>query len=129
MIYKLVLCRCHTSGPTSIDTRRLLPNYLATYLPMMSVLILNPLLYKTSLSDMERSITAASGQFTNRERKIMDTLAFKFSIINMVFYVCWFPNTINAILLWALWIHLPVKCIIIIWYLMVCTLTLCWFRL
>lgn len=63
---------------------------------------------------------ASSGQFTSREREIIDAIKMKFFIINIVFYICWIPNLINGILLWTLWFHLPATWIITIWYIMVC---------
>lgn len=68
---------------------------------------------------MQSVVITSSGQFTIRERNIMDAVKIKFSLINIVFYVCWIPNLINGILLWILWFHLPVEIIISIWYIMV----------
>lgn len=70
---------------------------------------------------MERIITASSGQFTSRERDIMDAIKMKFCVINVVFYICWIPNLINGVLLWTLWFHLPEGWIITLWYIMVST--------
>lgn len=82
-------------------------------------MIANPYLYCYSSKDMERIITGSSGQFTSRERDIMDAIKIKFSIINIVFYICWIPNLLNGILLWTLWFHLPATWIISLWYIMV----------
>lgn len=82
-------------------------------------MIANPCLYHHSTKDMERIITGISGQCTSRERDIIDAIKFKFFIINIIFYICWIPNLINAILLWTLWFDLPVDFIIATWYAMV----------
>lgn len=100
---------------------RILPNYFATYIPITVVMVANPCLYRHSSKDMERIITTSSGQFTSRERDIIDAIKMKFSIINVVFYICWVPNLINGVLLWTLWFHLPAAWIISLWYIMVCT--------
>ncbi|GLV34126.1 hypothetical protein CBL_00055 [Carabus blaptoides fortunei] len=109
---------CHTATSLSTALLRILPNYFATYLPIAVVMIANPVLYKSSTRDMECLITSSMGQFTSRERDVMDTIKIKFSLINLVFYICWIPNLINGILLWTLWFHLPIKVIITVWYIM-----------
>lgn len=127
IIGKCFCLSCHTSSSLSDAVSRILPNYLATYVAIATVMIANPCLYRCSTRDMERIITTSSGQFTSRERDIMDAIKMKFSIINVVFYICWIPNLLNGILLWTLWFHLPATWIISIWYIMVrpnCTLSL-----
>lgn len=104
---------------------RILPNYFATYIPITIVMIVNPILYKSATKDMERVITAISGQFTSKEREIMDSVKIKFLLINLVFYVCWVPNLINGILVWVLWFQIPINVIIIVWYVMVRFLKKC----
>ncbi|XP_019866608.1 G-protein coupled receptor 143 isoform X2 [Aethina tumida] len=109
---------CHTSSSLRTAIYRILPNYIATYVPIATVMIANPCLYKDSIRDMQRIITSTSGQFTSRERDIIDAVKLKFSVINIVFYICWVPNLVNGILLWTLWFHLPATCVIVIWYIM-----------
>ncbi|KAJ8941228.1 hypothetical protein NQ318_015660 [Aromia moschata] len=109
---------CHTSSSLHTAVLRILPNYFATYIPIATVMIANPCLYHHSTKDMEKIITSTSGQFTSREREIIDAIKIKFSVINVVFYICWIPNLINGILLWTLWFHLPAGCVISIWYVM-----------
>ncbi|KAJ8931711.1 hypothetical protein NQ314_015358 [Rhamnusium bicolor] len=114
----LLFFSCHTSTSLHTALLRILPNYIATYIPIATVMIANPCLYRHSTKDMERIITSTSGQFTSRERDIIDAIKIKFSVINMIFYFCWTPNLINGILLWALWFHLPASCVITTWYIM-----------
>ncbi|XP_044272227.1 G-protein coupled receptor 143-like isoform X2 [Tribolium madens] len=109
---------CHTASSLNAAILRILPNYIATYVPVATVMIANPYLYHHSSKDMEEIITSASGQFTSREREILDAIKIKFSVINFVFYLCWVPNLLNGILLWTLWFHLPAEWIIAIWYIM-----------
>lgn len=117
---------CHTATNLSTALLRILPNYIVTYVPILIVMIANPILYRSSTKDMEFLITSSLGQLTSRERDVMDTIKIKFSLINIVFYLCWIPNLINGILLWTLWFNLPIKGIIIVWYIMVrrCTFVL-----
>ncbi|CAH1114086.1 unnamed protein product [Psylliodes chrysocephalus] len=108
---------CHMPSPFSTTITRILPNYIATYIPIATVMIANPYLYRSSTKDMEYIITGASGQFTTKEREIIRAIKIKFSLINIVFYVCWIPNLLNGILLWTLWFHLD-ACVTSIWYVM-----------
>ncbi|XP_072378572.1 G-protein coupled receptor 143-like [Diabrotica undecimpunctata] len=109
---------CHMPSTLGTTILRILPNYIATYVPILTVMIANPCLYKSSTTDMERIITSSFGQFTAKEREIIRAIKIKFSVINIVFYVCWLPNLVNGILLWALWFHLPIRIVISIWYIM-----------
>ncbi|XP_023029086.1 G-protein coupled receptor 143 [Leptinotarsa decemlineata] len=109
---------CHTSSSLRTAVLRILPNYVLTYLPISITMIANPCLYRHSTKDMERIITSTSGQFTSKERSLIDSIKLKFSAINIVFYICWTPNLLNGILLWVLWFHLPVSFIITLWYIM-----------
>lgn len=121
--YCISIFSCHLTRTMTDASIRLLPNYVATYMPITLVMIVNPILYLRSSKDMERIITCSSGQFTKRERDIIDAVKIKFSAINVVFYVCWFPNLVNGILLWSLWMQLPVNLLVTIWYLMVSAFT------
>ncbi|XP_066154640.1 G-protein coupled receptor 143-like isoform X1 [Euwallacea fornicatus] len=112
---------CHTSVSLRIALQRILPNYIITYLPIVVVMLANPILYKHSIKDMKTMITCTSGQFTSRERDILEAIKIKFAVINVVFYVCWLPNLINGFLLWILWFHLPARSLILLWYLMAFT--------
>jgi ocular albinism type 1 protein len=108
---------CHNLGPNAYI--RILPNYCATYLPIAVVMVVNPLLYSSSSQDVEITAARALGQFTSKERAVVDALRLKFFAINAVFYFCWLPNLINGILLWTLWFNLPVKVVTSLWYIMV----------
>ncbi|KAF7279140.1 hypothetical protein GWI33_007554 [Rhynchophorus ferrugineus] len=112
---------CHASLTTDIVLFRFLPNYAATYLPLLIVMITNPILYHDSVGDMKKIITSVSGQLTSRERHIVEAIHIKFCIIILVFYLCWIPNLINGILVWTLWVEFPRDVIIIIWYIMALT--------
>lgn len=115
----ILFSSCHTSSSLSTALYRILPNYIVTYIPMIAVMIANPILYRHSIEDMKTIITCTSGQFTSRERDILEAIKIKFSVINVIFYMCWVPNLINGILLWTLWFHLPAEFVIVIWYIMV----------
>lgn len=109
---------CHTARSLTVAFIRILPNYIATYIPITVVMILNPYLYRESTRDLERVVAYRFGQVTARERDIVDAVRVKFAVINVVFYLCWLPNLLNGLLLWALWFHLPANIIITTWYTM-----------
>lgn len=109
---------CHDISKFSTAILRVLPNYCVTYLPMILVMIMNPVLYSLSSKEIDKQLSLRLNQVTSRERKIMKIFKLKFSSINIIFYICWVPNLINGILLWTYWYDLPVKLMIIVWYLM-----------
>lgn len=95
------------------------PNYFALYIPITGVMIANPILYRQSCKDLEKIIICTAGQFTKRERELIDSIKIKFAAINIVFYACWFANLINGFLLWFLWMDLPFPLVSTTWYIMV----------
>ncbi|CAL4128617.1 unnamed protein product [Meganyctiphanes norvegica] len=106
---------CHDS-PSPYLT--FLPNYMSTFIPILFVMISNPILYYIAFAKVEEQITSARGRFTDSERHIVDTLRRKFLMINVVFYICWLPNILNGIILWSDWENLPKITLFVIWYLM-----------
>ncbi|XP_059057105.1 G-protein coupled receptor 143-like [Achroia grisella] len=109
---------CHNLTSVSSALFKILPNYCATYVPITLVMIVNPIMYVLAGKDVEMAVALPLAQFTSTERRVVDTLRLKFFLINMVFYVCWLPNLINGILVWTMWFNMPVKVIIVIWYIM-----------
>lgn len=107
---------CHTSKSLVTALTRILPNYLASYIPILVVMIYNPFLYYRSTKDMESIITGTSGQFTAKEREIIEAVKMKFALINLVFYICWLANLINGVMLWIVWFDSPASYIITLWY-------------
>jgi Ocular albinism type 1 protein len=97
---------------------RVLPNYLVTYLPIVTVMLVNPILYRQSSKEIDRQLVSRFSQITAQERQIMNKFKMKFVMITVVFYVCWMPNIINGIVLWSSWSQLPVKFVVFNWYLM-----------
>lgn len=95
-----------------------MPNYILNYGPILMVMIANPILYYMCSKEVDRQLIQRYGQYTNNERQIHDLFKLKFSMINIIFYICWMPNIINAVLMWTMWFHLPVRVIIISWYIM-----------
>lgn len=107
---------CHSNSVNPY--LRFLPNYLSTFVPIVVVMIANPILYRLAFSRVERQIMSTRGRFTHTERRVVDGLRRKFLAINGVFYLCWLPNVLNGIILWSAWDHLPKSVILVVWYLM-----------
>ncbi|XP_035708799.1 G-protein coupled receptor 143 isoform X2 [Folsomia candida] len=98
--------------------RRILPNYIFTYLPILTVMLVNPILYWRTSHAAEQLLVSVSGRFTENERTHLRNLKLKFLCINLVFYLCWIPNIINGFMLWILWGDLPKGFVLFDWYLM-----------
>lgn len=95
-----------------------MPNYILTYGLILAVMIANPILYFICSKEVDKQLISRYGQYTNNERQIHDLFKIKFSLLNLIFYICWLPNIVNAVLMWTMWFHLPIRVIIISWYVM-----------
>jgi Ocular albinism type 1 protein len=93
-----------------------MPSYILNYGTILVVMIANPILYFQCSKEVNKQLIQRYGQFTNNERQILDMFKIKFSLINTIFFICWMPNIINAVLMWTMWFHLPVRVIIGSWY-------------
>lgn len=98
-----------------------MPNYLLNYGPILFVMIANPIIYFQCSKEVDRQLVQRYGQYTNNERQIHDLFKIKFSLINVIFYICWLPNVINAALMWSLWSELSRRntigsIVVINWY-------------
>jgi len=78
------------------DIAHLLPHYLSTYIPILFVILINPLVYAKASSAVRQSLMRG-GRFTDRERNIMKQVKAKFFLLMLVFFICWFPNIINGV--------------------------------
>ncbi|XP_037092499.1 uncharacterized protein LOC119112420 isoform X1 [Pollicipes pollicipes] len=107
---------CHARGTNSF--LRHFPNYVCVYVPLVSVLVACPLLVRFSLARIRARIVNTSNRFSNRERRTLLYLRFKFVCIIIAFYLCWVPNLVNGIILWSTWPNIPVKPVVVIWYFM-----------
>jgi len=75
--------------------------YFTSCLPIVIVMIVNPILYYLISERVDSSIRS-QGLYTDLQRQYMKNLRSKFLSVILVFYVCWSPNLLNGILL--LWI-------------------------
>ncbi|XP_033099507.1 G-protein coupled receptor 143-like [Anneissia japonica] len=72
----------------------LIPLYLASYLTMLTVMIINPVIYYLSVKKVNIIIKGTRGQYTDRERTYIKAVQKKFLRIVAVFFLCWWPNVI-----------------------------------
>lgn len=109
---------CHDIHDLGTALLRVMPNYILNYGTILLVMIANPILYYKCSREVDKQLIQRYGQYTNNERQIHDLFKIKFSLLNIIFYICWLPNIINAVLMWTMWFHLPIRAIIISWYVM-----------
>lgn len=110
---------CHDIDTMSGALTHIFPNYCATFFPMAVIMIVNPILYCCSTQDVRFIISVRLGQYTQRERNAVDGIKTKFLFIIITFYICWLPNLICGVLIWSIWLELPEKLIVSLWYVMV----------
>lgn len=113
---KKLFFSCHDVHDLGTALLRVMPNYVLNYVPILVVMIVNPILYVKCSKEVDKQLVERYGQYTNNERQIHDMFKIKFSLINLVFYICWLPNIVNAVLMWTMWFHLPAHIIIVSWY-------------
>ncbi len=117
--------RCFPSKDNSFW--KFFPNYLVSYIPLLAVMIINPILYCSSSKLAEIMVSQYLSQYTNKERLIVDLIKIKFGLINLTFYACWLPNVINAFIIFLNWNHFPRSTIVSLWYIMVIYRSRIWF--
>ncbi|XP_050532273.1 G-protein coupled receptor 143-like isoform X2 [Daktulosphaira vitifoliae] len=109
---------CYNMSPSENAVLKFFPNYLLTFIPIISVMIANPILYGFSTKYIYHIITSYMAQYSTKERKILDLFKTRFFFMNLGFYLCWGPNLINAIIVWTSWDNLPAGLMLTLWYLM-----------
>ncbi|KAK1167539.1 G-protein coupled receptor 143-like [Acipenser oxyrinchus oxyrinchus] len=76
-----------------------IPHYLATYLPLLLVLLANPPLLSRTLASVSTLLKQQSGSYTASERLQMKNIRQRFLKIMVAFTVCWLPNVLSEALL------------------------------
>ncbi|XP_050436169.1 G-protein coupled receptor 143-like [Adelges cooleyi] len=109
---------CYNLSPNENAVIKFLPNYFLTFVPIITVMIANPILYGISTKYIYHIITSYMAQYSTKERKMLDLFKLRFALINLGFYLCWSPNLINALIVWTSWDNLPSGIMLTLWYLM-----------
>lgn len=111
---------CHDIHDVSTALLRVLPIYLATYIPILTVMIVNPILYYLSSKQFDEQLAVGHSQVTSSERVLMKRFKVKFAVVNGIFILCWLPNLLSGVLLWFFWYNTPAEVLLVAWNLMAC---------
>jgi ocular albinism type 1 protein len=84
-------------GPKCAGKYRLIGSYLLMYVPILVVMIVNPLLYVIT-GRRYRDTFMKSGKYSIDERQALKTYKMTFLAYIVVFYFCWIPSIPNLII-------------------------------
>ncbi|XP_017511614.2 G-protein coupled receptor 143 isoform X1 [Manis javanica] len=79
-----------------------IPHYITTYLPLLLVLLVNPILFRKTVTAVGSLLKGRQGVYTDSERRMAAMVKIRFFKIMLVFVICWLPNIINESLLFYL---------------------------
>ncbi|XP_065845658.1 G-protein coupled receptor 143-like [Oscarella lobularis] len=86
---------------------QLIGSYLCMYIPMIIVIVANPILYVLSSRNFTRNVKAR-GTFTNTERQAIREQKIKFLLMLTIFYICWLPSIVSGFYTVTKW-HVPIE--------------------
>ncbi|XP_021102043.1 G-protein coupled receptor 143 isoform X7 [Heterocephalus glaber] len=95
-LFKLWMSRCERGLDHAI------PYYVTTYLPMLLVLVANPVLFHKTVAAVASLLKGRKGIYTENERRIGAVTQRRFFKVMLVLIACWLPNIINESLLFYL---------------------------
>nr|KAF6394673.1 G protein-coupled receptor 143 [Rousettus aegyptiacus] len=78
------------------------PHYVTTYLPLLLVLLANPILFRRTVTAVASLLKGRQGIYTENERRMGAVIRIRFFKIMLVFIICWLSNIINESLLFYL---------------------------
>uniref|UniRef100_A0A8C0H5P4 G-protein coupled receptor 143 n=1 Tax=Chelonoidis abingdonii TaxID=106734 RepID=A0A8C0H5P4_CHEAB len=79
-----------------------IPHYITTYAPLLLVLVVNPILFRRTVTGVASLLKGRQGIYTENERRVGMEIQIRFFKIMLVFIICWLPNVINESLLFYL---------------------------
>ncbi|XP_030057482.1 G-protein coupled receptor 143 [Microcaecilia unicolor] len=79
-----------------------IPHYVTTYAPLLLVLLVNPILFRRTVTAVASLLKGRQGIYTENERRLGTEIQIRFFKIMLVFFICWSSNIINEILLFYL---------------------------
>ncbi|XP_053312829.1 G-protein coupled receptor 143 [Spea bombifrons] len=79
-----------------------IPHYVTTYAPLLLVMIVNPILFRRTVSAVATLLKGRQGIYTENERRLGTEIQIRFFKIMLVFVICWMSNIINESLLFYL---------------------------
>lgn len=83
----------------SSDLLHRLPHFLASYIPILCVMVINPVFFCCS-SHLVKKDLEQRGSSLIEQKQIMREVMCTFRSVVLIFYACWLPNVINGI--WVL---------------------------
>ncbi|XP_023563861.1 G-protein coupled receptor 143 [Octodon degus] len=96
MLYYPSVSRCERGLDHAI------PHYVTTYLPLLLVLVANPVLFQKTVAAVASLLKGRKGIYTENERQMGAMIRIRFFKIMLVLVACWLPNIINESLLFYL---------------------------
>ncbi|XP_063099188.1 G-protein coupled receptor 143 isoform X3 [Cavia porcellus] len=96
MLYYPSVSRCEKGLDHAI------PHYVTTYLPLLLVLVANPVLFHKTVAAVASLLKGRKGVYTENERRMGAVIKTRFFKIMLVFVACWLPNILNESLLFYL---------------------------
>uniref|UniRef100_A0A8C9QJP9 G-protein coupled receptor 143 n=1 Tax=Spermophilus dauricus TaxID=99837 RepID=A0A8C9QJP9_SPEDA len=96
MLYYPSVSRCERGLDHAI------PHYITTYLPLLLVLVANPVLFQKTVTAVASLLKGRQGIYTEKERRMGAVIKIRFFKIMLVLIACWLSNIINESLLFYL---------------------------
>ncbi|XP_060231139.1 G-protein coupled receptor 143 isoform X4 [Meriones unguiculatus] len=96
MLYYPSVSRCQRGLDHAI------PHYVTTYLPLLLVLVANPILFHKTVTAVASLLKGRKGVYTENERLMGAVIKTRFCKIMLVLIACWLSNIINESLLFYL---------------------------
>ncbi|XP_033615978.1 G-protein coupled receptor 143 [Fukomys damarensis] len=86
-----------------------IPHYVTTYLPLLLVLVANPVLFHKTVAAVASLLKGGQGVYTENERRMGAMIKIRFFKVMLVLTACWLPNIINESLLFYLEMQPDIK--------------------
>ncbi|XP_032612439.1 G-protein coupled receptor 143 [Hylobates moloch] len=96
MLYYPSVSRCERGLDHAI------PHYVTMYLPLLLVLVANPILFQKTVTAVASLLKGRQGIYTENERRMGAVIKIRFFKIMLVLIICWLSNIINESLLFYL---------------------------
>ncbi|XP_062939867.1 G-protein coupled receptor 143-like [Cynocephalus volans] len=96
MLYYPSVSRCERGLDHTI------PHYVTKYLPLLLVLVANPILFQKTVTAVASLLKGRQGLYTENERWMGAVIKIRFFKIMLVLIICWLSNIINESLLFYL---------------------------
>uniref|UniRef100_A0A2K6Q286 G-protein coupled receptor 143 n=1 Tax=Rhinopithecus roxellana TaxID=61622 RepID=A0A2K6Q286_RHIRO len=79
-----------------------IPHYVTMYLPLLLVLMANPILFQKTVTAVASLLKGRQGIYTENERRMGAVIKIRYFKIMLVLIICWLSNIINESLLFYL---------------------------